>query len=539
MHIRSLAAILAILWTATLQAQTTYTRGSNLGVDVAADGRIVIDLLGDLWLVPGVGGDALPLTEGIKSVQHPRWSPDGRQIVFQANIAGQRGLWLHEMQSAERRQLSESGRIDVKPAWHPGGEKLVYSSDVNGHGFDLWEKDIPTGLSWRLSAQQGDELDPAWSNNGRDLVYVHTDGDTWSLVLRRHAQTEEILFTSDSPLQSPSWRPDGSLITFFHARESGVSLDMIILSEPRLVRRYDDKEQFVPLSLTWLDRQRLVYSANGQIRTREFGDWRSRPVGFRAIQQVRVATQDDRERPEFEWPNEPEGQLVIHAARLFDGVTPGYQYDRDIRISKGRIAAVESHAEHGASISIDMGDLTVLPGFIDCDARLPVELAASHGPDLLTTGVTTIVASHPRSGELQQLWSGKEVPGPRFLAAETWPLGATSPAEVDVTAAVTCSRGSSQLTGVALPMQFRSMQVAGLNAEQTLRAVGVNAAALLLADPYLGRLASGSAADLVFVDGDPLTNAGDALNVVAVVRNGRFFSVSGLIDRAKQAETVD
>ena len=29
------------------------------------------------------------------------------------------------------------------------------------------------------------------------------------------------------------------------------------------------------------------------------------------------------------------------------------------------------------------------------------------------------------------------------------------------------------------------------------------------------------------------------LNVVAVVRNGRFYSVSGLFDRAKRAESVD
>jgi imidazolonepropionase-like amidohydrolase len=83
------------------------------------------------------------------------------------------------------------------------------------------------------------------------------------------------------------------------------------------------------------------------------------------------------------------------------------------------------------------------------------------------------------------------------------------------------------------------MQIAGLTPEQTLRGMGVNAAAAMLADPYLGRIATGAAADLVFVDGDPLTDIHDVLNVVAVVRNGRFYSVSGLIDRAKSAESVE
>ena len=43
-------------------------------------------------------------------------------------------------------------------------------------------------------------------------------------------------------------------------------------------------------------------------------------------------------------------------------------------------------------------------------------------------------------------------------------------------------------------------------------------------------------------DGDPLNDIGDTLKIIGVVRNGRFFSVSGLIDRsanAKQAKTVE
>ena len=58
-------------------------------------------------------------------------------------------------------------------------------------------------------------------------------------------------------------------------------------------------------------------------------------------------------------------------------------------------------------------------------------------------------------------------------------------------------------------------------------------------DPMLGRVATGAVADLVFVDGDPLTDINAALNVVAVVRNGRFFSVAGLIDRVVTPETVE
>ena len=43
----------------------------------------------------------------------------------------------------------------------------------------------------------------------------------------------------------------------------------------------------------------------------------------------------------------------------------------------------------------------------------------------------------------------------------------------------------------------------------------------------------------MLVDGDPLTDIDDALNVVGMVRNGRFFSTIGLIDRLGESGTVE
>ncbi|MDH4054449.1 MAG: amidohydrolase family protein, partial [Gammaproteobacteria bacterium] len=132
-----------------------------------------------------------------------------------------------------------------------------------------------------------------------------------------------------------------------------------------------------------------------------------------------------------------------------------------------------------------------------------------------------------------------QLPGPRFLDAAEWQTGPIPAPDLDVTAAVVTSRATGLPAGEALATEFRAMQIAGLTPLQTLRGLGVNAAGALLADPYIGRIATGAAADLIFVDGDPLTNLSHVLNVVAVVRNGRFYSVSGLVDRAKSAATVE
>ena len=72
-----------------------------------------------------------------------------------------------------------------------------------------------------------------------------------------------------------------------------------------------------------------------------------------------------------------------------------------------------------------------------------------------------------------------------------------------------------------------------------LRATGSGAAEILGLDNQIGRITPGALADLVLVNGDPLNNAADALSIVAVVRNGRFFSLVGLLERTKAATGVE
>jgi len=520
-------------------AQITIDRGANISVDVASDGRLAIDLRGDIWIVPGGGGEAQQLTQGLKSARRPRWSADGSQLVYSAVSGDQQGIWIHDLESGESRNLSAGAALDFSPSWHPDGQRILYSSEVHGTGIDLWEMDIPTELRWRISNRPGDETDAAWSADGEDLVYVHHLDGAWSLILRQRSQPEEVLVRSSSRIAAPSFRPDGSLLTYFQESDAGVSLNMVILSRPRLVRTYAANEPFFLAPVSWLDRQRMYYTADGQIRQRRFDAWTSNPLNFRATIQPVIRPAVNRVRPSIAWLDEPNESLVIHAYRLFDGIGDDYQYDKDILIERGRIRNVEDHRDRPGSIVIDLGDLTILPGYIDADARLPGDLGPAHGPDLLTTGVTTIVASHAEGARLNELWSGKEIPGPRFLDAAEWQTGPMSAPDLDVTAAVVTSRATGLPAGAALSTQFRAMQIAGLTPLQTLRGLGVNAAGALLADPYIGRIATGAAADLVFVDGDPLTNLSHALHVVAVVRNGRFYSVSGLLDRAHSAATVE
>lgn len=563
------------LASAASPADETISRGSTLSVDVAADGRLVMNLAGDIWAVPPAGGDASHVTKGLGSARHPRWSPDGLQLVYTAIVDQKQGMWVHDTGSKQARRISEDSHFDLHPTWHPDGQRLTYASGRGGRGFDLWEVDLPSGLHWRLSNRPGDETEPAWSADGRHLVYVHHAGNQWSLVLRRHGEPEEILVSGSERLAGPSWRPDGSLITYWRDGDGGTTLDMLILSQPRLVRRYMEGEDYARSPVSWLDKHRMFYTAGGVIRQRLFNSWSSRTVPFRATIATGPDVKVEKLRRTLPRIREPRGEFLIHAAKLFDGIGGGYQRDRDIVIEGGRIRSVGSHSDHSGMIVIDMGDLAVLPGYVDAQASLSIATDETAGPLLLATGVTTIVADHPGAEHLNTVWSGKALPGPRVLPAPDWPVSDYSsladsmtpglpsllesrPArligfgepvarrftetpsfDAGKTAVILGSRPNGMPAGIALHAELRALVAADLKPEQALRAAGVNAAAELGVDPTLGRIATGAVADLVFVDGDPLTDIDAAVKVVAVVRNGRFFSVAGLLERARTGKTVE
>jgi imidazolonepropionase-like amidohydrolase len=122
-------------------------------------------------------------------------------------------------------------------------------------------------------------------------------------------------------------------------------------------------------------------------------------------------------------------------------------------------------------------------------------------------------------------------PGRRFAQA---PRLATTSALI-----VAGSKPNGLAPGLALHAELRALQAAGLSGEQALLAVGKNAAAMLGVDNQIGTITPGAMADLILVGGTPLENVDDLLKIVAVVRNGRFFSLVSLLERTRNTADVE
>ena len=92
---------------------------------------------GDVWIVGVDGSGARKLTGGAKSCGHPRWSPDGRRLLFTSSRGGSAQAWVLDMVGGgEARKVTDFAPGVTAPEW-AGNERIVFSAYVfPEHGAD-------------------------------------------------------------------------------------------------------------------------------------------------------------------------------------------------------------------------------------------------------------------------------------------------------------------------------------------------------------------------------------------------------------------
>jgi Tol biopolymer transport system component len=103
------------------------SEGTWMNLDVSPDGReIAFDLLGDIFVVPVAGGEARLIRGGPAMDLHPRFSPDGRRIVFVSDADGDDNVWTMDRDGGDAKQLThESVNLLASPDWTPDGRAIV------------------------------------------------------------------------------------------------------------------------------------------------------------------------------------------------------------------------------------------------------------------------------------------------------------------------------------------------------------------------------------------------------------------------------
>lgn len=158
----------------------TVNEGTWMNVDVSPDGKeLVFDLLGDIYTMPITGGEAKLLRGGHAMELQPRFSPDGKKILFTSDAGGGDNIWVMNRDGSKATAITkENFRLLNNGTWTPDGQYIVarkhFTSGRSLGAGEMWLYHISGGGGLQLTARKNDQQDvnePVVSPDGRYVYY--------------------------------------------------------------------------------------------------------------------------------------------------------------------------------------------------------------------------------------------------------------------------------------------------------------------------------------------------------------------------------
>ncbi len=246
-----------------------------MSLDVSPDGKIIVfDMLGDLFTVPITGGKAKQITRGLALDNQPRFSPDGKKIVFTSDRSGAENLWLLDVgftvedttsasDTTGLKQLTQGSGAYCSPEWTPDGKYIVASklvvSGLGGNHLWMYHIDGGSGIDLNAKEQNRNSLGAAFGPEGR-YIYYSTKMGRWGYNLPRfefqvaiydrdNGETFQLTAESGGAIR-PAISPDGKWLVYAsrHDAKTGFRLRNLQTSSEQWlaypIQRDDQESRF-------------------------------------------------------------------------------------------------------------------------------------------------------------------------------------------------------------------------------------------------------------------------------------------------------
>lgn len=164
-------------------------KGTNSGAAYSPQGEYVAMSLSnrrgsDLYVSDAKGKNLRRLTHEKSLETSPDWSPDGRQLVYESDVAGRPQLYLMKVPGGSPQRIATKvSSYCAEPSWNPIHSNLIaYTAAISG-GFQIALHDLKTGRSEVLTQEQDAAVEPEWLNDGRHLVMTIRRAEETRLAL--------------------------------------------------------------------------------------------------------------------------------------------------------------------------------------------------------------------------------------------------------------------------------------------------------------------------------------------------------------------
>ncbi len=145
----------------------------------------------------------------------PAWSPDGQRIAMTLSRDGQPEIYIYELEQRRLTRVTNHFAIDTEPSWSPDGRYLVFTSSRSG-GPQIYRVNLSNGDIDRLSFEGNYNARARFSPDGDEIFMVHRDaGGGLFSIAGLNIETGRMRILTTSPLdESPTVAPNGAMVMY-------------------------------------------------------------------------------------------------------------------------------------------------------------------------------------------------------------------------------------------------------------------------------------------------------------------------------------
>lgn len=143
----------------------------------------------------------------------PRFSPDGKEAIMSASSRGNSDVILLDLLSMKSSKLTGGSYINTSPYFSPDGSRIVFISDRSGRS-KLYVMNKDGSDQQRISFSDGSYFTPIWSPRGDYIAFTKKyEGKFYIGVMRPDGSGERML-TEGYLVGKPAWSPNGRVIIY-------------------------------------------------------------------------------------------------------------------------------------------------------------------------------------------------------------------------------------------------------------------------------------------------------------------------------------
>lgn len=211
----------------TKKIEFTTDEGTWMALDVSPDGStIVFELLGDLYTVPMTGGEAKLLVGDASYDGMPKFSPDGKKVLFVSDRSGSDNLWTVGIDGKGYKAITQGRNTSyLSPFWAKDGN-TVFASKGPGFGvYKLQMIDLRGGVGTQIGGggPRANRMGVCVSPDGRYVYYAERQGawdynagfPMWAINrFDRKLGTTVVVSAAQGSSMHPVLSPDGTQMVY-------------------------------------------------------------------------------------------------------------------------------------------------------------------------------------------------------------------------------------------------------------------------------------------------------------------------------------